>query len=161
PSAALKFLRRPPDIDAEVLTLRASPRRASIVPAQADKQIAPAANPRIRLRTKLIRAMVGTLAVVFGATLLVVGYLNYRSARAPLETIERQIQQSITRKGQGLVNNHALALRPLVADNAFGDVGRLVHSAVRQDDEMVYGLFLGADGRPWAYVRGGDEGAAG
>ena len=96
--------------------------------------------------------MVGTLAVVFGATLLTVGYLNIRSARETQDTIEAQIRQSITRKGQGLATNHALALRGLVADNAFGDVGHLVERAVRQDREMVYGLFLGADGRPWTYV---------
>jgi len=96
--------------------------------------------------------MVGTLAVVFGATLLTVGYLNIRTARETQDTIEAQIRQSITRKGQGLATNHALALRGLVADNAFGDVGHLVESAVRQDREMVYGLFLGADGRPWTYV---------
>jgi len=109
----------------------------------------------MRLKTKLIRAMVMTLAVVFGATLLIVGYINYRSGRATLETIEVQIQQSITRKGQGVAMNHALALRALVADNAFGDVARLVERAVQQDDEIAYGLFLGASGRPWAYVRGG------
>ncbi|HET6150594.1 MAG TPA: ATP-binding protein [Polyangia bacterium] len=96
--------------------------------------------------------MVGTLAVVFGATLLTVGYLNIRTARETQDNIEAQIRQSITRKGQGLATNHALALRGLVADNAFGDVGQLVESAVRQDREMVYGLFLGADGRPWTYV---------
>jgi HAMP domain-containing protein/HPt (histidine-containing phosphotransfer) domain-containing protein len=96
--------------------------------------------------------MVGTLAVVFGATLLTVGYLNIRTARETQDTIEAQIRQSITRKGQGLATNHALALRGLVADNAFGDVGHLVERAVRQDREMVYGLFLGADGRPWTYV---------
>lgn len=111
----------------------------------------------MRLRTKLVRAMVGTLAVVFGATLLIVGYVSYRSARATLDTIETHIRQSIIRKGQGLAANHALALRPLVADNAFGDVARLVQRAVRQDDEMVYGLFLGSDGRPWAYVRHADD----
>ena len=107
---------------------------------------------RTRLRTRLVRAMVGTLAVVSGATLLTVGYLNIRIARNTRDTIEAQIRQSITRKGQGLATNHALALRGLVADNAFGDVAQLVESAVRQDHEMVYGLFLGADGRPWTYV---------
>jgi two-component system, chemotaxis family, sensor kinase CheA len=107
---------------------------------------------RTRLRTRLVRAMVGTLAVVSGATLLTVGYLNIRIARNTRDTIEAQIRQSITRKGQGLATNHALALRGLVADNAFGDVSQLVESAVRQDHEMVYGLFLGADGRPWTYV---------
>ncbi len=96
--------------------------------------------------------MVGTLAIVSGATLLTVGYLNVRIARGTRDTIEAQIRDSITRKGEGLATNHALALRGLVADNAFGDVAHLVERAVRQDHEMVYGLFLGSDGRPWTYV---------
>ncbi len=96
--------------------------------------------------------MVGTLAIVSGATLLTVGYLNVRIARHTRDTIEAQIRESITRKGEGLATNHALALRGLVADNAFGDVAQLVERAVRQDHEMVYGLFLGSDGRPWTYV---------
>ena len=107
---------------------------------------------RTRLRTRLVRAMVGTLAIVSGATLLTVGYLNVRIARHTRDTIEAQIRESITRKGEGLATNHALALRGLVADNAFGDVAHLVERAVRQDHEMVYGLFLGSDGRPWTYV---------
>jgi HAMP domain-containing protein/HPt (histidine-containing phosphotransfer) domain-containing protein len=78
--------------------------------------------------------------------------MNYRSARATLDTIETQIRQSIARKGQGLATNHALALRGLVADNAFGDVARLVERSVKEDEEMLYALFLGADGRVWTYV---------
>jgi hypothetical protein len=42
--------------------------------------------------------MVVTLVVVTGATVLTVGYMNYRSARATLDTIETQIRQSIARK---------------------------------------------------------------
>src|SRR4029077_1452976 len=104
------------------------------------------------LRAKLVRAMVVTLVGVTGATVLTVGYMNYRSARATLDTIETQIRQSIARKGQGLATNHALALRSLVADNAFGDVARLIERSVQEDDEMLYGLFLGADGKVWTYV---------
>src|SRR5678815_525681 len=107
---------------------------------------------RSGLRAKLVRAMVLTLVVVTGATVLTVGYMNYRSARATLDTIETHIRQSIARKGQGLVANHALALRSLVADNAFGDVARLVDRSVHEDDEMLYGLFVAADGKVWAYA---------
>jgi len=107
---------------------------------------------RTGLRAKLVRAMVVTLVVVTGATVLTVGYMNYRSARATLDTIETHIRQSIARKGQGLVTNHALALRSLVADNAFGDVARLVERSVSEDDEMLYGLFVAADGKVWAWV---------
>ena len=104
------------------------------------------------LRAKLVRAMVVTLVVVTGATVLTVGYMNYRSARATLDTIETQIRLSIARKGQGLATNHALALRSLVSDNAFGDVARLIERSVQEDDEMLYGLFLGADGKVWTYM---------
>jgi two-component system chemotaxis sensor kinase CheA len=107
---------------------------------------------RTGLRSKLIRAMVVTLVLVTGAMVLTVGYVNYRSARETLDTIEAQIRQSINGKGHGLTANHALALRGLVADNAFGDVARLVERSVQQDDEMLYGLFLGADGHAWSYV---------
>jgi signal transduction histidine kinase len=115
-------------------------------------QIKPGLRARPGLRAKLVRAMVVTLVIVTGATVLTVGYMNYRSARATLETIETQIRQSIARKGQGLATNHAMALRGLVADNAFGDVARLVERSVQEDEEMLYGLFLGADGRVWTYV---------
>src|SRR5688572_30507376 len=104
------------------------------------------------LRAKLVRAMVLTLVIVTGATVLTVGYMNYRSARATLDTIETHIRQSIARKGHGLAANHALALRGLVADNAFGDVARVIERSVRDDDEILYGLFAGADGRVWTYV---------
>jgi HAMP domain-containing protein len=107
---------------------------------------------RSGLRAKLVRAMVLTLVVVTGATVLTVGYMNYRSARATLDTIETHIRQSIARKGQGLVANHALALRSLVADNAFGDVARLVDRSVHEDDEMLYGVFVAADGKVWTYA---------
>src|ERR1044071_9154146 len=100
-------------------------------------------------RAKLVRAVVVTLVGVTGATVLTVGYMNYRSARATLDTIETHIRQSIARKGQGLVANHALALRSLVADNAFGDVARLVDRSVHDDDEMLYGVFIAADGKVW------------
>jgi signal transduction histidine kinase/HAMP domain-containing protein len=104
------------------------------------------------LREKLVRVMVSTLVGVAGATLLTVGYMNYRTARATLDTIETEIRQSIARKGQGLATNHALALRGLVADNAFGDVARLVEQTLKEDEDMLYGLFLGADGKLWTFV---------
>ncbi len=55
-------------------------------------------------------------------------------------------------KGTTLASSHALALRGLVSDNAFGDVKELVRGAVKLDTDVVYGLFLGLDGAPWAFV---------
>ena len=107
---------------------------------------------RTGVRAKLVRATIVTLVAVTGATLLTVGYVNYRNSSGTLHTIETHIRQSIERKGLGLATNHALALRSLVTDNAFGDVTRLVERSVQGDEEMLYGVFLGADGKVWTYV---------
>lgn len=99
-----------------------------------------------------MRTMAGALALATGAMLFGVAWKDYRTARRTLATIETKIQESIKRKGHGLATNHALALRGLVADNAFSDVANLVQGAVKEDNELLYGLFLAADGKPWAYV---------
>lgn len=112
----------------------------------------PPAVAKAGLRRKLIRAMVLTLTVVTAAMLVTVGWFQYKNSQRTLATVESHIRQSIARKGQALVDNHALALRGLVADNAFSDVARLVEQVVREDNDVLYGLFLSADGRPWAYV---------
>jgi two-component system chemotaxis sensor kinase CheA len=107
---------------------------------------------RLSLRSKLIRTMVGTLSVVAAAVLATVAALHVWTARDTLSLVETKIRESIIRKGQGLVANHAQALRGLVTDNAFSDVRRLVDGTMREDPELIYGLFLGLDGQPWAYV---------
>jgi HPt (histidine-containing phosphotransfer) domain-containing protein/HAMP domain-containing protein len=112
----------------------------------------PLSQGRVSLRSKLIRTMVGTLSVVCAAVLVMVALLHIWTVRDTLSLVEAKIRESINRKGQGLVSNHAQALRGLVADNAFSDVRRLVEGTLREDPELVYGLFLGADGQPWAYA---------
>jgi two-component system chemotaxis sensor kinase CheA len=112
----------------------------------------PSSRVRLSLRSKLIRTMIGTLSVISAAVLATVATLHVWSAKNTLALVETKIRESITRKGQGLATDHAQALRGLVADNAFSDVRRLVSSTLREDPELVYGLFLGADGQPWAYV---------
>src|SRR6185436_16468929 len=106
----------------------------------------PAPRARQSLRSKLIRTMVGTLSVVCAAVLVMVAVLHIWTVRDTLSLVEAKIRESIIRKGQGLVSNHAQALRGLVADNAFSDVRRLVEGTLREDPELIYGLFLGTDG---------------
>jgi HPt (histidine-containing phosphotransfer) domain-containing protein/HAMP domain-containing protein len=116
------------------------------------KHDAPVPRVRLSLRAKLIRTMVGTLSVVCAAVLATVMALHIWTVRDTLSLVEAKIRESIIRKGQGLVTNHAQALRGLVADNAFSDVRRLVEGTLREDQEVVYGLFLGSDGQPWVYA---------
>jgi HPt (histidine-containing phosphotransfer) domain-containing protein/HAMP domain-containing protein len=108
--------------------------------------------PRHPLRAKLVRTAIGTLSLVTVALILTVVALNVSSARDTLGMVERDIRQAIVRKGQNLVSNHARALRGLVADNAFGDVRRLVEATLQDDEDLAYGVFLGADLKPWVYI---------
>lgn len=106
---------------------------------------------RRSLRTKLVRLMVVSLTVASVATLATVAWMNIRISRDHLADVERQLAASIESKGKVLTENQALALKGMVADNAFGDVDRLVRRVVAEETDVVYGLFVSADGKPWAY----------
>lgn len=96
-----------------------------------------------------------TLVILMGvgiATVLVVAFLNFRQAQQSLTTIEGQIQEGLKGKGSGLAKNHSLALRGMVYDNAFTDVESLIFQALREDEDIVYGVFLDPTGAAWTYV---------
>jgi two-component system chemotaxis sensor kinase CheA len=95
--------------------------------------------------------MVGTLVVVSAATLLSVAGLNVLASSKTLKTVEGHLRASIEHKGKGLVSNQALGLRDLVADNAFGDVARLIERTLEEDEQLVYGLFVDEDGKAWGF----------
>jgi HAMP domain-containing protein/HPt (histidine-containing phosphotransfer) domain-containing protein len=109
------------------------------------------ATARRSLRTKLVRLMVVSITVASVATLATVSWMNIRTSRDHLAAIERQLGEAIEAKGKVLTENQALALKGMVSDNAFGDVDRMIRRVVAQDPDVVYGLFVSTDGRPWAY----------
>jgi HPt (histidine-containing phosphotransfer) domain-containing protein/HAMP domain-containing protein len=104
------------------------------------------------LRAKLVRTMIAMLLVTASGTVAVVAAMNVVSSRATLLRIEARLRQAAVDKGSGLVSGQALALRDLVADNAFGDVARLVERTVEQDREISYGLFLDEEMKAWGYA---------
>ncbi len=99
-------------------------------------------HPRETVRAKLVRTMIGLLSLVLAAVMVMVAVLHLLSARDTLGMLEAKIRESIIRKGQGLVSNHAQALRGLVADYAFSDVRRLVGGTVGEDPEIAYGFYV-------------------
>jgi hypothetical protein len=96
--------------------------------------------------------MIGTLALVTALLIATGALLHVRSAARTHVLVENEIRSSIERKGHALVDYHALALRGLVTDNAFGDVRRLVEAARSDDAQIAYGLFLDAELKPWVYT---------
>lgn len=53
------------------------------------------------------------------------------------------------RKGTTLVNNNAIAIRQLASDNAITSVSEMVDATVRDDPDIVYGIYMDADGFAW------------
>jgi signal transduction histidine kinase/CheY-like chemotaxis protein/HPt (histidine-containing phosphotransfer) domain-containing protein len=107
---------------------------------------------RRTLKRKLIRLILGVLSLVALSTLGLVFYLNMLTEAQRLTDIEEQVRANISSRADVLVDNQALALRGLVPDNAFGDVQDIIHSAVHDGPDIVYGVFVSAEGVPWAYA---------
>ena len=107
---------------------------------------------RHSLRAKLITLVLASLVLVGTLTLLTVSFMQFRHAGAELAISEVSIRSALTEKGRMLTQNHALALKSLVADNAVSDVTKLVKDTVEHDRDAKYGLFLSADNAPWVYV---------
>src|SRR5262245_321758 len=108
--------------------------------------------PRKQLKARLLQIVVTTMLTTGVVSLSAVGWVSYRIERERLADIERQIEQAVTGKGVTLSSSHALALKGLVADNAFSDVRKVVASAVAEDPDLIYGAFFGPEGDTWVYV---------
>jgi serine phosphatase RsbU (regulator of sigma subunit) len=117
--------------------------------------LGPARRKRRSLRRTLTWVMLAMLVGVAIPTLAAVAWMNYTTSQSNLDLTRKQIRESLIAKGSILAANHALALRPLVADNAFADVEAIVRGAVAEDPDLVYGLFLSAELVPWVFVAPG------
>ena len=117
--------------------------------------LVPPRDKRRSLRRTLTWIMLAMLVGVAVPTLLAVTWMNYTTSQANLAWTRQQIREGLVAKGSGLVANHAMALRNLVADNAFADVDAIVRGAVAEDRDLVYGLFLSAERVPWVFVAPG------
>lgn len=116
---------------------------------------------RTTLRRKFILTMLVVSSLIGVTTLTIVLFLSARASERRLREIERDIEQSIASKGKILTENHALALRGMVLDNAFLDMQSLITRAVNDDSDLVYGLFTHADGETLAFRVHAAEEAAG
>lgn len=107
--------------------------------------------PKSSVRGKFIAVVLTTLSLVGISTTALVSWVQIQNTEILLSDSEQQIRDTLAAKGKILASNHALALRNSVLDNAFSDVNQLIDGAVHDDDDVIYGLFLGSDNTPWAY----------
>ena len=109
------------------------------------------ASRRNTLKSKLLQLTLSIMLLTVSATIISLAWSSRQAEQERLRETTRVIHESIAIRATTLARGHALALRGLAIDNAYGDVKRLIIGAVHADDDMIYGLFVGSDDRPWAY----------
>lgn len=85
------------------------------------------------------------------ATLVIVVLLSARTSSEHLATVRLHIEDGIRSKGRVLTENHALAMRSMALDNAFLDIQHLVGRAVKEDTDLVYGLYVNSENEAIAF----------
>lgn len=108
------------------------------------------------LRGKFVRLLLIVSSLMALSTTAIVVLMTSQSSSEHLNAVQRHIQDGIISKGKVLTQNHALALRSLAVDNAFLDMQRLVERAVKDDQDLVYGVFVNGEKVALAKSRTGD-----
>lgn len=111
--------------------------------------------PTKSLRGKFIGTMLLVIGLVGISTLILVAILNTQASSQHLSAVSTHIEEGIKSKGRVLTENHAIAMRSLVLDNAYLDMQRLVERAVAEDNDLVYGIYVSAEKQALAYCQRG------
>ena len=104
------------------------------------------------IKKKLIWVMASTLLLVSAMTIASVVWITDRAVVERQAELEEQIRTNLQEKGRVLARSHSIALRSMAIDNAMSEARLLVGRTVDADQDVVYGLFLTPDKKPWAYV---------
>lgn len=104
------------------------------------------------IKGKLLAGALGTTMFLAASSMAVVTWSLSESASDAQAQTEQLLTKHLESKGRLLAGSHALALRGLASDNAFSDVKGLVQRAVDEDDDVIYGQYVDANGKVWAHV---------
>jgi len=104
---------------------------------------------------KTIRSKFVSLAIKrFISILLLISSLEIAigisSRMMQVEKIEENVKQSLINKGRTLVNNTAMAIAPLAADNAFTSLQDIIASTIQSDPDITKGTYMDDNRQVWA-----------
>jgi two-component system chemotaxis sensor kinase CheA len=105
------------------------------------------------LHKKFVRTLLLVAGIIGLSTLVTVGVMSAQDSAEHLRAVQQYIEEGIASKGSVLARNHALALRGLSQDNAFLDMQRLLERAIKEDPELVYGVYVSAEHETLAMAR--------
>ncbi|MGA1824951.1 MAG: ATP-binding protein [bacterium] len=104
----------------------------------------------VSIQRKLISLSIIVLVTITIVIIIITGFVNFIETRHQLNEMTNANRQSLIRKGKTLVSNNSKVLRTFVTDNAFLDIRELVSATVKEDPDVVYGIYMDSERRPWA-----------
>ena len=107
---------------------------------------------RAKLHRKLVRTMVLTLVAMAAILIALLVTVSVRLSSRYLADIEAHHRGELTTEAVALAEDHALAIKSLVAANELSDLQRLIERAAASNGDAVYGMFTTREGSVWAYV---------
>jgi signal transduction histidine kinase/HAMP domain-containing protein len=92
------------------------------------------------------------ITVIFVLVLSVITVMNILSVEKSINKSKKTIMNSLVAKGKTLVKNNSMAMTGMAADNSFTAIQDLVSSTVKDDDDMVYGIYTNESNVPWVFA---------
>lgn len=104
------------------------------------------------IQRKLLRGTMGVLLPAFLVSIAIVVFLSIAQSHENSYATEKYIRGALQAKGKLLVDNNAQALSGMVADNAFLSVQAIVSQTVRDDEDVIYGIFMTNERQAWVFA---------
>jgi methyl-accepting chemotaxis protein len=101
------------------------------------------------IKVVLISRTMLIISVIFAVIITVILFINFQTIEKNLATFEETIKKSIYAKGNTLIGNNSIAMKGMVADNAFSAIQSLIASTVSTDDDISYGIFMDNNRIAW------------
>ena len=92
------------------------------------------------------------ISTIFSFVLLLIIVKDLRSMDQSLAKNAKHIKNAIVIKGKLLAKNNSMAMAGMAEDNAFTSIQTLVSSAVNDDPDILYGIYMDAEGVAWAHA---------
>lgn len=108
------------------------------------------------INAKLFFSFTGLLAMALALVFICLMALDSWRAGQNLEKVASSIRGMIVNKGKQLAFNTSLDMRSLAEENSISTIREIVASTVDGDSDIVYGIFMDPENKPWvAWEHGG------
>ena len=104
------------------------------------------------IQTKMIVQTMTLITIIFSAVLAFIIIKDMRTVNQSMGRAEKNIRNSIVVKGNLLAKNNSMAMAGMAWDYAFTSIQTLVASAVADDPDILYGIYMDREYMAWAYA---------